>query len=131
VKIVEHPQSDVLWRQPLMAEEAGTRWVAVQMAYNVRLIGYDTERVGLFEGIASFGWCFKTRVDLEVACSVWDPVTQDEPMGWHKRVGEPRGAPERNKDPEYNRVRCIHGQYLDTGKCEIDPFCQEFRAVQS
>lgn len=73
-----------------------------------------------------FGWCFRKLGGAAVTASlaVWDPDTQDEPLGWHKRPGmNLRRAPRRDEDPEYNRPRCVHGSYMDE-PCERDPFCK-------
>ena len=48
--------------------------------------------------------------------AAWDPDTQDEPTGWHKRPTTPaRQAPRRDEQPDYNRPRCVHGCYLHDG----------------
>ncbi|MFJ1700480.1 hypothetical protein ACIOHC_36415 [Streptomyces sp. NPDC088252] len=76
-----------------------------------------------------YGWCFKQANGLAVvaAFAVWDPETEDEPIGWHKRPGrEVRKAPQRDTKPDYNQPRCVHGDYMSMA-CLRDPFCPRKR----
>lgn len=112
---------DEHWEGEEIAREAGYRWIVLPMLFNVRLIaapegpegdlGYD------------YGWCYPLDADIRAAVAGFDPETQDEPKGWHKRAAEPRRAPQRHKDPQYNRPRCLHGEYLGEGSCSRDPLC--------
>lgn len=65
-------------------------------------------------------------VGLVAAARLFDPRTQDEPLGWHKRACEVRRAPYRDQDPRHNRPRCVHGTYRDEPVCARDQFCREF-----
>ncbi|MFJ9114465.1 hypothetical protein ACIRJO_02835 [Streptomyces sp. NPDC102394] len=63
---------------------------------------------------------------LTVSAAVFQPDTQDEPLGWHKRAGaDIRLAPHRDQDPEHNRPRCVHGSYLGADFCEHAAVCPE------
>lgn len=76
-----------------------------------------------------YGWCFQKMDGLAVAAAfaVWDPDTEDEPVGWHKRPGhEVRKAPRRDTKPDYNRPRCVHGGYMHE-PCARDPYCPRKR----
>lgn len=100
------------------------RWIMVRMAFNWRLIGVPEERE---ESNPEYGWCFPGLTELKLACFAWDPETQDEPLGWHKRAGSPRRARHRHQDLAYNRPRCVHGSYLTQASCAVDEFCGEFK----
>jgi hypothetical protein len=121
VKLITAPCTDVLWRAPLIALDAGLRWVLVPMLYNHRLIAYPPG------GLAPYGWCFKSPLAALTAATTYDPWTQDEPLGWHKRAGEVRRAPYRDQDPDHNQSRCIHGSYLHEPACSVVEVCPEFR----
>ncbi|MFE9833958.1 hypothetical protein ACFYP4_02245 [Streptomyces sp. NPDC005551] len=92
------------------------------MGYNDRLVILEKASPYTYD----YGWCFPKQGGFAVAAAlaVWDPATQDEPVGWHKRVGIPsRRAPRRDEDPEYNRDRCVHGSYMDE-PCARNQFCK-------
>jgi hypothetical protein len=58
------------------------------------------------------GWCYRGMLAAAAAAAAWDPLTQDEPAGWHKRATPGvRRAPDRDPDHELNRGRCVHGAY--------------------
>ncbi|WP_435610019.1 hypothetical protein [Streptomyces sp. C10-9-1] len=117
------PSYDVLWGGPVLAAADGMRWIAVPMLVNHRLVGVPDDG----DGSAAYGWCYGSLAAIVAAVAVWDPATQDEPLGWHKRAGEPaRRAPERHRDPDHNRARCVHGSYRHTGRCDRTPYCTEF-----
>jgi hypothetical protein len=123
MELLEPFDVDPDWRAPVVARAAECRWLAVPMIYNVRLVCVPDDSTG----IAAFGWCYRTELALLAAVRVFDPVTQDEPLGWHKRAGGlPRWAPEREADPEYNQPRCEHGTYLHTGICDVTVHCYDF-----
>lgn len=120
---LEERETDPNWFVPVLGHAAGCRWMVVPMLYNVRLIGVPEEQ--LLEGCAAYGWCYRPGAAAELALRAWDPVTQDEPMGWHKRAGDVRWAPERDRDVVYNRARCVHGTYLDADACGVADVCPE------
>lgn len=113
----------------VIGEGAGALWMSVPMAFgNYRLIGMPKALHGMEQDWNPWwGWCFKGELALMAAANVWDPLVQDEPLGWHKRAGEPRQAPMRHQDMEYNQLRCVHGSYLVFGVCMVTPHCEEFR----
>ncbi|MEU2487104.1 hypothetical protein ABZ593_21155 [Streptomyces sp. NPDC012617] len=98
-----------------LAADDTHRYVWIWQGFNIRLIALPTNETGLWG--YDHGWCYP-RDPQVVADSVaaWDPDTQDEPMGWHKRPTDPaRRAPRREEDPQYNRPRCVHGCYVEEG----------------
>lgn len=72
-----------------------------------------------------WAWCFRGPRELVAGLFVWNPETQNEPLGWHKRPTylRSRVAPRAAEQPEYNRLRCIHGCYPEDGICGVDRFC--------
>ncbi|MYR58326.1 hypothetical protein GTY54_19505 [Streptomyces sp. SID625] len=112
------PILDEHWQGYELARDDTHRYVWIWMGSNIRLIalslsddafGYD------------HGWCYLRDPELVAqAVAAWDPATQDEPAGWHKRPTWPtRRAPRRDENPDYNRARCEHGEYfLDSG-CRV------------
>lgn len=104
---------DPHWEGYVLGDDGTHRFLWIWQMFNIRMIavphgdptGYD------------FGWCFPgdPRV-VEAAAEAWDPQTQDEPSGWHKRPTRAvRKAPRRGEEPEYNRPRCEHGRYIADG----------------
>ncbi|MFH9606931.1 hypothetical protein [Streptomyces sp. NPDC017448] len=94
--------------------------------YNDRLVLRSKKDPYTYE----YGWCFPKQLGVAVAAAlaVWNPETQDEPVGWHKRaVQNIRRAPRRDEDPAYNRERCVHGSYMDA-YCTVDLHCPRDRA---
>lgn len=83
--------------------------------YNIRVIGVpkDVEQAMGYD----WAWCYPRDPQLVVErLRAWDLSTQDEPVGWHKRpTARVRLAPQRDRDLEYNRPRCVHGCYIDEG----------------
>jgi hypothetical protein len=108
------------WEAAVLAQDGTHRYLIVRMGFNQRLIGLDRWDQPVY------GWCFRPGPYAMAALVAWDPATQDEPILWHKRAGNPRRAPHRDHNLDYNRPRCVHGSYLHERACEIDPFCAEF-----
>lgn len=126
MNLIDNPETDPLWQGLVIAHEAGCRWIAARMLFNHRLVCVPDD--GPVPGLAAYGWCYSSMAALVASAAVFDPDTQDEPLGWHKRAGtDVRRAPNRDQDPEHNRDRCVHGSYLDTRRCERSEFCEEFR----
>lgn len=116
------PVWDDDWAGLVLAEDATHRWILLSFGYNMRLITVPhRERNGW-----DYGWCYpRDTAAVLAALESYDPDTQNEPMGWHKRPGAAvRQAPRWEKDPEYNRPRCQHGAYL-AETCR-DRFCPDF-----
>jgi hypothetical protein len=115
VDIHRPPILDEHWEGYELAADSLYRYVWIWQGFNIRLIAVpaDDQQAVAYD----HGWCYPRDPQL-IADSVaaWDPETQDEPMGWHKRpIGPPRRAPRRHEDPHYNRARCVHGCYVDEG----------------
>ncbi|MFF8406930.1 hypothetical protein ACF06P_35545 [Streptomyces sp. NPDC015684] len=123
MKLIERPEPDPLWQGPVVAHESRCRWIAIPMLFNHRLVCVpDGERYGA----AEYGWCYRSLAALIASAAVFEPDTQDEPLGWHKRAGGGlRRAPNRCQDPEHNRPRCVHGSYIDAGLCEHTSVCPD------
>lgn len=116
------PEWDKGWAGLVLGQDATHRWMLLPLNYNARLV---TVPHGDLTGW-DYGWCYPQDIPAVLAALAdYDPDTQDEPMGWHKRPGaDVRQAPRRGERPEYNRPRCCHGAYLDE-QCR-DQFCPEF-----
>lgn len=119
MQLHDSPIFNQAWQAAELAADDTHRYLIVPMGRNYRLIGVDTYEM------PTYGWCFRTYVHTLAALSAWDADTQDEPLFWHKRAGEPRRAPQRDHNPTYNLPRCVHGSYLHDRVCDIDPFCSE------
>lgn len=120
------PVWDKDWAGHVLAEDATHRWILLDYNYNLRLITVPHgERHGW-----DYGWCYpRDQAAVRAALEDYDPDTQDEPPGWHKRPGAAvRQAPRREERPEYNRRRCCHGAYL--GEECWDRFCPEMLSSQ-
>lgn len=129
MKLIDQPEWNDVWQGETMAVEDDVHWICLPMIFNQRLIGVldDGNTFG-----ATWGWCYGSREAVREAVQGWDPQTQDEPMGWHKRASGPvRMAPRREEDVEYNRARCAHGSYLHSGTCERTVVCDDFRRRRS
>lgn len=112
---IHHPEP--IWDDHWQAEELATddthRYLWMWHGSNIRLIavphgdtmGYD------------HGWCYPHNPALVTAAvAAWDPDTEDEPAGWHKRPTFPlRRAPRREEAPDRNQPRCVHGCYIHDG----------------
>lgn len=132
MELMENPEVDPCWVHAfdpalsgrIIARTPGIRWIAMPMAFtNWRLVGAVDVHM---DSAPVYGWCFKGELALMASAAVWDPEVQDEPLGWHKRAGEPRQAPRRSEDLVYNRLRCVHGSYLNDQRCTQVDFCPEF-----
>lgn len=128
--LIENSEVDPRWEDSLhpdsgriVARSSDTRWAAVHMGFNWRLMDLRED------GCYSFGWCYRNRLAILAAVAVWDPDVQDEPLGWHKRAGEIRRAPHREEAPQYNRDRCVHGTYADAMFCARARVCASFPGV--
>lgn len=107
------PLPDEHWQGEELAADDMHRYLWLWQGFNIRLIavphdddlGYD------------HGWCYpRDPAAVRAAVATWNPDTQDEPTGWHKRPTCPvRQAPDRDEEPAYNRPRCVHGCYLHEG----------------
>lgn len=132
--LIDEPYTPEPWSSSsspgrVVAETDHEVWMSVPMAFgNFRLIGMPRAKHGMEQDWNPWwGWCYRGELALMAALAVWDPNTQDEPLGWHKRAGEPRRAPQRDEFPEYNWPRCIHGSYLKAGPCAVDKYCAEMK----
>lgn len=113
MKLHEPPLWDDVWAADELACHGGYRWLLLSHGFNLRLVAVPVGPQGRTG--YEWGWCFVRDVDAaRRAVAAWDPDTQDEPTGWHKRPVHPvRRAPHRDRDPGYNRPRCDHGVYDD------------------
>lgn len=104
-----------------IAEDDEHFYDLVPMLFNHRLV--ITPKESLYRWV--WGWCFDGPVEAILAMRVWDPETQNEPVGWKKRPTSltVRQAPRADEDPEHNRHRCIHGDYPDDGPCTKAQYC--------
>jgi hypothetical protein len=104
---------DSRWEGYVLGEDDTYRYLWIWMGSNIRVIAVLHDDPTGYE----HGWCFpRDPRAVELAAAEWDPATQDEPTGWHKRATWPvRRAPRRDEAPEYNRPRCTHGCYLHEG----------------
>lgn len=123
------PWTHVSYPGKVVAESEDALWMSVPMAFgNHRLVGMPKAPNGMEQDWNPvWGWCYRGELALMSAVNIWDPVTEDEPQGWHKRAGDVRRARIRHEDPEYNRPRCVHGSYFAMDTCRIDAHCPEFR----
>jgi hypothetical protein len=102
-----------------LAEDDTYLYELLPMSFNCRLVITPKDSPLTYE----YGWCYSSAVGVRAAVQVWDPETQNEPLGWHKRALLPRVAPRAEEDPHHNRPRCAHGRYPADGPCGIDQFC--------
>jgi hypothetical protein len=109
------PIHDPHWEGDELAHDDTHRFVWIWQGFNIRLIAVPKNEDGAWS--YDHAWCFPRDPEgVARAVGEWDPDTQDEPMGWHKRPTNPaRRAPRREAEPHYNRDRCVHGCYLDEG----------------
>jgi hypothetical protein len=88
MQLHEQPHAlNAAWKAAELATDGTHRYLIVRMGLNHRLIGIDQRNM------PTYGWCFKTYHHAYAALLLWEPDTQDEPLFWHKRAGEPRRAP--------------------------------------
>lgn len=120
MKLYDEPEIDQ-YGHMRFAEDDDHYYECWPMGFNDRLIVMEKDNPFTYE----YGWCFEKRGGLVVAAvlAMWDPETEDEPVGWHKRAGHTRCAPKRDENPGYNRPRCVHGSYMDE-PCKRDRFCK-------
>lgn len=105
-----------------LGEDDDYRYVMMVMIFNYRLVMVPKDDPMMWE----WGWCFSGPKELLAGLHVWNPDTQHEPLGWKKRPTELRSrvAPQAEEDPEYNRFRCIHGDYPEDGPCSKAHMCK-------
>lgn len=113
--VVHHPEPilDVHWQGYELAADDTHRYLWLWHGFNIRLVAVPIDdQLGY-----DHGWCYPRDPGLVAdAVSIWNPETQDEPLGWHKRPTHPvRRAPRRDEAPDHNRPRCVHGCYIHTG----------------
>jgi hypothetical protein len=113
---IPHPD----WGGQEAAADGDMLYLVCPMFYNARLIVVPRSSPE-----ALYGWCFKSAPYALAALAMWEPDIQDEPLFWHKRAGEARLAPHREKEIQFNLPRCRHGSYLHDGVCDVDPLCSE------
>ncbi|MFD5788636.1 hypothetical protein ACFWH1_18685 [Streptomyces sp. NPDC127037] len=113
MKLHEPPILDAHWEGYELAADTTHRYLWIWMGSNIRLIALPHGEDGYYE----HGWCYPRDPELVAEhVAAWDPDTQDEPAGWHKRPTYPvRRAPRRDEEPQYNRDRCVHGCYVEDG----------------
>lgn len=104
---------DEQWQGYVLGQDATHRYLWLWMGYNIRVIAVAHDDISGYD----HGWCYpRDPRTVEAAATAWDPDTQDEPAGWHKRATHPvRRAPRRAEQPDYNRPRCQHGCYIADG----------------
>lgn len=106
---------DTHWEAYEVTSDATHRFLWMWHGFNIRVIGVPkSESESMFY---DWAWCYPREPWLVAErLRAWDPVTQDEPVGWHKRpTSVIRKAPDRTLDPYYNRPRCVHGSYIEEG----------------
>ncbi|MBT2384504.1 hypothetical protein [Streptomyces sp. ISL-11] len=104
-----------------IAEDDDYFYDLIPMAFNHRLVMTPKKNTRVWD----YGWCYDSALAAIACVHVWNPETQNEPLGWKKRpTGEVvRTAPRADADPQYNRPRCLHGNYPSDGPCRTDPYC--------
>lgn len=122
MKIHDTPLYDEAWQGTEVARDAHWRYLWLWYGFNIRVIVVPA-RPGLLFGGYEWSWCYSRDGGPEAvveALAAWDPDTQDEPLGWHKRPGGAlRRAPRRDPYNPYNQVRCEHGAYI-TEQCHTE-----------
>ncbi|MFJ5037999.1 hypothetical protein [Streptomyces parvulus] len=126
---VQHHDTPILdehWQGFELARDDTRRYVWIWHGFNLRLIAVHADDPTGYD----HGWCYARDPEaVAAAVAAWDPDTQDEPAGWHKRATWPvRQAPRRSENPTYNRARCVHGCYLDQGCRTVN--CKEVLRYQ-
>jgi len=119
MQLHSEPIPDATWQGEEIAADATHRYVWAWYGYNIRLFAvarddpFGGERSG-----ADWGWCYPRDPDVvRRSVAAWDPDTQDEPRGWHKRPGaNVRRAPRR-----YRAGCAAHGGSVFCG-------CAQFQA---
>ena len=105
---------DEHWNGYVLGSDAEHRFLWLWQGFNIRLIAVPQ---GMGDPGYEHAWCFPRDPEaVETAAADWNPETQDEPTGWHKRATHPpRLAPHRDQEPGYNRPRCLLGCSLADG----------------
>jgi len=106
---------DTHWEGYILGADTTHQYLWLWHGYNIRLIAVPHGDEGKWG--YDHAWCYPRDPNVvEAAAAAWDPDTQDEPTGWHKRpTPTPRRAPNRDQQPEYNQPRCAHGSYITDG----------------
>lgn len=130
--VVHHPEPiwDDRWEGWELAADDTCRYLWLWHGYNIRLLALPSDGGFGYD----HGWCYPLDPKVVTAAvAAWDPDTQDEPVGWHKRpTPSARRAPHRDREPDYNRPRCQHGCYLHEGCRTIGcPDVADFRERNS
>lgn len=109
------PIVDEHWQGEELAADDTHRFLWLWQGFNIRLIAVPHGEAGMWG--YDHAWCYPRDPEVvKAAVAAWNPDTQDEPAGWHKRpTAGVRRAPRRDEEPECNRPRCLHGCYLDDG----------------
>lgn len=124
----EQPIFDPHWEGDELGTDDTHRYLRLWHGYNIRLIAIAHGPEGRWS--YDYAWCYpRDPQAVQASVAAWNSTTQDEPTGWHKRpTATSRRAPQRNRDPRYNRDRCVHGPYLDEGCRTIN--CPEEHAYR-
>lgn len=98
-----------------IAEDADHWYDMIPMTFNHRLVLTPKTDPRFWD----YGWCYNNPTEVLLAMKVWNPETQNEPLGWKKRPTYDlvRTAPRAEEEPEYNRPRCEHNHYIGDGPC--------------
>jgi hypothetical protein len=106
---------DPHWEAYEVTADATHRFLWMWHGFNIRVIGVPKDEAQAMG--YDWSWCYPRDPELVVeSLRWWIPEMHDEPPGWHKRpTSLVRRAPERFRDPQYNRPRCEHGCYVDEG----------------
>lgn len=106
------------WNGNEVAADDTYRWIIIREAFDYRLLAVPH---GHQRG-EHYSWRYTAYTTALNAVTVFNPEVQDEPRWWYKRSGDPRQAPRRDEDPQYNQPRCEHGGYKNE-PCRIDTYC--------
>ena len=91
--VTYHPESitDEHWQGEELAADGTHRYVWIWQGFNIRLIAVPLEDG---EWGYDHGWCYpRDPAAVRAAVAAWNPDTQDEPTGWHKRPTVPVRRP--------------------------------------
>lgn len=115
MKLHDVPVWDEKWQGEEIARDATARYVWMWQGFNTRLIVVPVEEQP-WSGW-DYGWCYpRDPAVVKAAVAAWDPETEHEPAGWHKRpwTDMVRVAPSP-AGTAHNRPRCEHGSQMDDG----------------
>jgi hypothetical protein len=110
------------WGIPIAGMSPATAVAGAERVDILQMLGANY-RVTISENVPDpigyrHGWCYRGLEAAAAAVAAWDPLTQDEPPGWHKRATPGlRCAPDRDPGHDLNRGRCVHGVYRGE-RCE-------------